>query len=83
MADVVPHLTALDFVPKMSGKRKSTSPSAIQVKNRRKTISTEEKLEVISLLEKGERIVDIFRNARLAHSAPDILMLIELKEVLS
>jgi len=32
----------------MSGKRKSTSLSAIQVKNRRKTISTEEKLDVKS-----------------------------------
>jgi hypothetical protein len=38
----------------MSEKCKSTSPSAIQVKNQRKTISTEEKLDVISQLEKGE-----------------------------
>jgi hypothetical protein len=38
----------------MSEKRKSTSPSAIQVKNWRETISTEEKLDVISQLEKGE-----------------------------
>jgi hypothetical protein len=38
----------------MSEKHKSTSPSAIQVKNRQKTISIEEKLHVISQLEKGE-----------------------------
>jgi hypothetical protein len=48
---------------------KSASPSAIQVKNQRKTISTEEKLHVISRLKKGERIGDICRNVRLAHSS--------------
>jgi hypothetical protein len=52
----------------MSEKRKSTSPSATQVKNRQKSNSTEEKLDVISRLQKGERIVDIWRNVRLAHS---------------
>jgi len=51
----------------MSEKRKSTPPSAIQVKNRGTTISTEEKLDVISCLEKCERIVDIWRNVRFAH----------------
>ena len=55
----------------MSEKRKSTSPTAIQVKNQRKTVGHEEKLDVISRLEKGERIVDILvcRNVRLAHSS--------------
>jgi hypothetical protein len=53
----------------MSEKRESASPSAIQVKNRRKKIRIEEKLHVISQLEKGERIVDISRNVRLAHSS--------------
>jgi hypothetical protein len=38
----------------MSKKCKSASPSAIQVKNWQKTISTEKKLDVISQLEKGE-----------------------------
>jgi hypothetical protein len=52
----------------MSEKRKSTPPSAIQVKNQRKTISIEEKLDVISRLLKGERTVDICSNVRLAHS---------------
>jgi hypothetical protein len=36
--------TALAFLANMNEKRKSASPSAIQVKNQRKTIGTEEKL---------------------------------------
>jgi hypothetical protein len=48
----------------MSEKRKSASPSAIQVKYRRKTIGTEEKLDVTNRLDKGEQIVDICRNVR-------------------
>jgi DNA-binding transcriptional ArsR family regulator len=51
----------------MSKTRKSTSPSAVQVKNQRKAISNEEKLDAISRLEKGEHIVDICRNVRFAH----------------
>ena len=50
----------------MSEKR--TSLSATQVKNRQKSNSTEEKLDVISRLQKGERIVDTWRNVRLARS---------------
>ena len=57
------------FLTNMSEKRKSASPSAIQVKNWRKTIGTEGKLHVISRLEKGERIVDICCNVILAHSS--------------
>jgi hypothetical protein len=38
------------------------------VKNWQKTISTEEKLDVISQLEKGERTADICHNVRLIHS---------------
>jgi len=53
----------------MSEKRISTSPSAIQVENWRKTIHIEEKLHTISRLEKGERIVDICHNVRLADSS--------------
>jgi len=60
-------LTALAFATKMSQKHKCTSHSAIQVKNLWKTISTEEKLDVISLFEKGEQIVDICYNVGLAH----------------
>jgi hypothetical protein len=51
----------------MSEKRKSTLPSAIQVKNWQKMIKTEEKLHAISQLEKGERIVDLCYNVRHTH----------------
>jgi hypothetical protein len=51
----------------MSEKRKSALPSAIQVKNRRKTIGIEDELRVIIRLEKCERIVDTCCNVRLAH----------------
>jgi hypothetical protein len=47
MADLVFSLAALAFLSHMSEKRKPASPSAIQVKNRRKTLSIEEKLRVI------------------------------------
>jgi hypothetical protein len=53
----------------LSKKPKSASPSAIQVKLWRKTIGNKEKLHVISQLETDERIVDICRNVRLAHSS--------------
>jgi hypothetical protein len=56
------------FLTNMSEKRKSASPSATQVKKRRKTISIEQKLHVICRREKGERIVDTCRNVRLAYS---------------
>jgi len=46
--------TALAFVTKMSEKCKSTPPSAVQVKSQRKKISIEEKLDIISQLEKGD-----------------------------
>jgi hypothetical protein len=38
----------------MSERHKSTSPSAIQVQSQQKTIGIEEKLDVISRLEKVE-----------------------------
>jgi len=59
VADIGPCEIALAFVTKMSNEHKPTTASAIQVKNWWKTISTEEKLDVISLLEKDERIVDV------------------------
>jgi hypothetical protein len=54
MADLVFSSTTLALLMNMSEKRKSALPSAIQVKNRCKTISIEEKLHVISQFEKGE-----------------------------
>ena len=41
----------------------------MQVKNRRKTIGNEEKLHVISRLGKGEQIVHMCCNVRLARSS--------------
>jgi len=38
------------------------------VRNQRKTNSVQEKLDVISQFEKGEQIVDMWCNVRLAHS---------------
>jgi hypothetical protein len=68
VSGVVPPSTALAFVTEMNEKRKYTSPSALQVENRRKTIGTERNLGVKSKLEKGERIVDIFYNVRFIHT---------------
>jgi hypothetical protein len=69
VAHLVSSSTALAFLTSVSEKHKSASPSTIQVKNLWKTIGIEEKLHVISWLEKGEWIVDICRNVRLAHSS--------------
>ena len=51
----------------MRYKWKSTPPSAIQVKNWQKMIDIEEKLDVVSQLEKGEQIVDIWHKVRCTH----------------
>jgi hypothetical protein len=59
----------LAFVTKMGEKRKSASSNAIQVKNRRETISTEVELNVISSLEEDERIVYIWHNVKLLIAA--------------
>jgi hypothetical protein len=53
----------------MSEKHISTSPNAIHMRNQQKTISVEEKLDVISRLGNGERIVDICYDVRLAYSS--------------
>jgi hypothetical protein len=46
--------TALAFLTNINEKHKSMLPIAIQVKNQRQTISTEEKLDIISPLGKRE-----------------------------
>jgi hypothetical protein len=51
----------------MGEKHQSASPSAIQAKNQWKTISIEEKLDVISQLQTGEWIVDIYQNVSFAY----------------
>jgi hypothetical protein len=60
---------------------KSTSLSAIQVKNWQTVVSMEEKLDVISRLELSEWIVDIWHNVRFTHSS--ILLPTDLWKVLS
>ena len=47
----------------------ASKANPVQVKSRRTTMSTEEKFDVINRLEKSERIADIYRNVRLAHSS--------------
>jgi len=51
----------------MNEKCKSTLPSAIQVKNWRKTISIKAELVIISWLEKGEKTVDIYHTVIVTH----------------
>jgi len=53
LSDEVPPSTAVAFVTKMSEKGISTSCSAIQVKNWRNTVCTEDEFDIISWLEKG------------------------------
>jgi len=50
----VAHLVFSSAALELIEKHKSTLSSTVQMKNRGKTIGDEEKLEVISLLEKGE-----------------------------
>ena len=61
---------------------KSTSPSAIQLKNWQKKISTEEKLDVISQSEKGEHNADIRHMLLILAYEKFMIMLTELQEVL-
>jgi len=67
VACVIHTSSALDIGMKMGEKSKSATPSAIQAKNQWKTISTEEKLDIISQLEKDERILDICHNVGFTH----------------
>jgi len=69
MANVIPPSTALVVVTKMSEKHKPTFPNAIQVKNHWETVSAEEKLDVISQLEKGKWFDDKCHNVRFAHGS--------------
>jgi hypothetical protein len=59
LANLVSSSAALAFLTDTGEKPKYTAPSAIQVKNWRKTIRIEEKLDIISQLERGELIVDM------------------------
>lgn len=59
MANLVSSSATLAFLTNMGDKLQSTAPSIIQVKNRQQTVRTEEKLDIIIQLEKGELIVDV------------------------
>jgi hypothetical protein len=69
MADVTSPSIALVFVIKMSEKHQYTLPSAIKVKNRQKTVTTEKKLDVISQHKKGKQTVDTCCNVRFPHGS--------------
>jgi hypothetical protein len=69
MADAVPPSSPLAFVTEMSERHKSTSPRAVQLRNWWKTVGTKKKLDVVSRLAVGERIVDICLNVSCAHSS--------------
>jgi hypothetical protein len=60
--------TALACVTKISEQCNCTPPSAIPVKNQRKTICSHVKLYVISRHEKYERIVHTWCNVKFGHS---------------
>jgi hypothetical protein len=68
VTDIVHPSTVLDFVIKISEKCKFTSLSALQMENWQKRVGIEEKVDIISQLEKGERNVDICHNVRTTHS---------------
>jgi len=69
MSHLVYSSTALALLTIVSEKHKSTSPSAIPMKSHWKAINIEEKLDVISRLEKGDQIVDMWHNVRFAHNS--------------
>jgi hypothetical protein len=69
MAHVVLSSTVFAFLTNLSEECKSPSPCAVQVKGRWQTVSTEEKLDLIIWLEKGERIVDVYHNVRLTYTS--------------
>ena len=74
MANLVSSPAALAFLTNVGDKPQSTALSAIQLKNRQQTVHIEEKLDIISQLEKGELIVDVCLNViftRSVHTVRD------------
>ena len=68
MAHLVSSSTALAFLTNVKQICKATPSSEFQLQNWQKTSSTEEQLDVTSLLEKVARIGDIRYNIRFTHS---------------
>jgi len=86
MAYVVPWSRVLAFVTTMSKKHKSTSPTAIWVKNQRKTISIEEKLDVTSWLERKVKELltyPVMLDSLILTNIQFKIMLLELQKMLS
>jgi len=52
MANLVSSSPTLIFLTNVGDKPQSTAPSAIQMKNQQQTVCNEEKLDIISQLEK-------------------------------
>ena len=59
---------ALASLTDMNDKCKLSSSNTIKVKNQQKSISIEDKLDIMSWLENGEQIGDTWHNVRLAHN---------------
>jgi len=85
MSYLVPSSIALTFLTNESGEHKSTSPSMIQVKNQWKTNGIEEKLDVISPLEKCEHTVtySVMSDFLIVAYVWYMIMLVELQKVLN
>lgn len=69
VADVVPPSSPLAFVTEISEGHRFTSLRAVQLKHWWKTVGTKKKLDIISLLAVGERIVDVCPDVRCAYSS--------------
>jgi hypothetical protein len=79
------HLHSSSTEQAMSEKCKSKSPSTLRVKNWQKTIDTEEKIDVMSWLDKGEQILTytVILDLLIVPYIQFLIMLIDLKKVLS
>jgi len=86
MAHIVSPSTAQAPVNKMNEKPKSTSPSAIQVKNRRKTIGIEEKIirNKLNCKRANELLIyAVMSNSLIVAYVQFVIMLMELQKVLN
>jgi hypothetical protein len=83
-AHVISSETAQAFLTNVREKCRPDSPSAIQVKSRWKTSSTEEKLNIISWLEKGNELLTyaVMLDLLIVAYIQFMMMLTDLKNVL-
>jgi len=78
VATLVSSSAALVFLTNMGDTPQSTAPSAIQVKNWQQTVCIEEKLDIISQLEKGELLTYAFMLVSLIVYTQFVMVLIEM-----